>query len=91
MSKYIQFYSTHMAIQDSISTIKLLGIMDPKTVPEIRVKNNSPSRNACKTVTMSVRSIFMDIIIPSLDRPLFVIIAVTSDGGFKRVFPVRVE
>ena len=82
-----KIYSTHLAIQESILTIKLLGIMDLETASEIRVENDSTSKSMYKTETMSIRSILMDITIPSSDKPLFKMIVVMADSDSKGVIP----
>ena len=88
MRKHKQVCSIHLAMMECISTIELLGILDLETEGDIRIKDKN---SEYKIVKMSIRSILSDITILSVEKPLFLMIAPTTNGEYEGVVPVGGE
>ena len=74
MMKYKQIYMTHLAMGKCISSTELAGIMGLDTVTSVRVLDKNGNFG---TIQMLLRSILMEITIPSSGKPLFLV----SDRG----------
>ena len=64
------------------TNIELAGILDLELKLEVKVKNEDGD---IVEVTMSLRSILVEITIPSSNKPLFLMIAGTRDGEFEGI------
>ena len=68
MRKYKQVLQTHLALTECVSFIELVGITDLDLVSKVRVR------------MMSIRTILMNIEVPSSRKPLFLMIAINHEG-----------
>ena len=84
MRKYRQVLNTHLALSEYVSSIELAGILELELKSEVKVKNEDGD---IVEVTMSLRSILMEIVSPSSNKPLFLMVAGTHNREFEEILP----
>ena len=83
-----QICMTHLAVAECVLSIKLAGIMDIETMTSVGVLDENGNY---VLIEMSLCSILMEIMVPSLGQPLFLVIAETGDGEFEVFVPTGRE
>ena len=75
-------HNTHLDLCECVSSIELTGILDLDSEFEVRVTDKN---GRFLVVILSLRSILIDIVVPSSGKPPFPMIAVTGEGEYKGV------
>ena len=78
----------YLALSECVSSIELAGILDLELESKVKVKNKDGN---IVEVTMTLRSILMDIEIASSNKPLFLMVAGTRDRKFEGILPTERE